>query len=110
MVGRKRQRGLALGTTLACLLALSVILFAAASAGVSHLKMVSASANADHAQNLAESALSAALAELVKTDFKFGKELEKDRIEITVAELPGSSGIVTFVQGETGFKIGRAHV
>lgn len=99
---RERARGLALGTTLACVMALAVILFAAAGAGVSHLKMVSASNNADHARNLAEAALSSALAELAKGDFQFGKD-KNDRIAISVADLPGSLGVVSFNKHDSGF-------
>lgn len=94
-----RRRGWALGTTLACLVALTVILFAAISAGVSHLRMVAVATNGQHAQNLAEAALARAVARLVETDYQFGKQVT-DRIEISVPGLPGSSGVVTFDPGE----------
>lgn len=102
---RKSKGGWALGTTLACMIALSVLLFAAVSAGVSHLQMVSKTTNAQHAKNLAEAALSKAIAELVKSDYKFGKN-GSDRVEVSVPDLEGSSGVVTFNRSESGFSDG----
>lgn len=98
---RGKSRGWALGTTLACMVALAVVLFAAVSAAISHLRMVSAAANGEHAKNLAEAALAKAMVEVVRSDYKFGKN-GTDRVQIYVPDLPGSSGIVTFDQNEFG--------
>lgn len=81
------------------MVALAVVLFAAVSAAISHLRMVSTASNAEHAKNLAEAALAKAMVEVVRTDYKFGKN-GTDRIQISVPDLPGSSGVVTFDQSE----------
>lgn len=98
--GRRGARGWALGTTLACMVALCVVLFAAVSAGISHMRLVSASSNSQHATNLAEAALAKAVVRLVESDYTFGKN-GTDRLEISVSDLPGSSAVVTFDETES---------
>lgn len=107
--GRKFQgrRGVSLGTVLLCMVALTLILLTAATAAVSHLRFATAQENTDHARNLAEAALAETLTRLIETDFAFGKD-GKDgtvpaRIEVTIPDLPGASGVVTFDTGELGF-------
>ncbi len=100
-----RPRGVALGTVMICLVALSLILFTATSAGISQLRLAEASTRQEHARNLAEAALSRAIAEMARTDFAFGR-IVTDRIEVTVDGLPDAVGTVTFNPGEPGFAQG----
>lgn len=109
-----KKRGLSLATVLLSMVALTLILLTAATMAVSHLRFATAQENADHARNLAEAALSEALVELVQSDFKFGKRDSMDdklletsgRVEVTIAELPGATGVVSFDKRESGFKRG----
>lgn len=90
-----RRRGIALGSVLLVLAVLVALLFIAASASLSHLQLVNAKSRREHARNLAESALSAALEKLIVSNYTFGKD-PKDRVVVTVAGLSDAEGIVTF--------------
>lgn len=105
MLISSKPRGVALGTVLICLVALSLVLFTAVSAGISQLRLAEASTRQEHARNLAEAALSRAIAELARTDFAFGRNTD-DRIDVTVDGLPDAIGTVTFNKGEAGFSQG----
>lgn len=102
-----------MGTVLLCMVALILILLTAGTVAVSHLRFATAEESADHARNLAEAALAEALTQLVQSDFKFGKR-ENDsgppvgpgRVEVTIADLPGATGVVTFNKRENGFSRG----
>ncbi len=91
-----------MGTVLLCLVTLTLVLFTAVSAGVSHLRVVQSATTQEHARNLADAALSKAISRLVETDFEFGKGAEK-RIEVQLPDLQGATGTVTFDPGEAGF-------
>jgi hypothetical protein len=99
--GKRGSAGLSLGTVLLGMVVMTVVLFAAASAAVSHLNLVKSSASYEHARNLADAALSQTLARMVESDFEFGKN--GGRVEVTFPDLPGASGVVTFVTSEAGF-------
>lgn len=107
----RRNPGLTLGTVLACLMALVLILFTAGTAAVNHLRFSTAQASSDHAKNLAEAALAETLNRLVQSNFKFGldglDELRNPaRVVVTFPDLPGASGTVTFDASESGFASG----
>jgi hypothetical protein len=91
----KRRSGLALGTVLACLAALAVILFAAVSAALSHLNFSRASTNQEHARNLADAAIAEAIDRLVTSDYSFGTN-GTDGVTVTIAGLSDAEGGLSF--------------
>ena len=106
---RSGRRGVALSTVLLCMVVLTLILFTAVSASLSHLRFVHSAAAAEHARNLADAALSRALARLDETDFQFGNpdgSIADRRVVVTLPDLPDSSGVVTFNRSESGFSDG----
>lgn len=88
-------RGLALGTVLACMAALSVVLFAAVSASLSHLNFSRAASEQEHAQNLADAAISEAIDRLVASDYAFGAD-GTGEVSITINGLPDAEGRLSF--------------
>lgn len=89
----RRPGGLALATVLICFLALTVILFAAATGSVSHLRLVSAAEDQEHAKNLAESAISTAIEEIARTG-----TLPTQDISVSIHGIDGE-GRLTFNKG-----------
>lgn len=107
----RTRRGLTLATVLLCMVALILILLTAGTAAVNHLRFATARETADHAQNLAEAALAEAYTKLVEQDFVYGKQDATTHqypapIVVTVADLPGGTGEVTFDPGTPGFSSG----
>ncbi len=92
---KREQNGLALGTVLACLAALAIVLFAAVSASLSHLSFSQASTNQEHAQNLADAALSEAIGRLVTSNYSFGQN-SSDEIQVTIPGLQDAEGWLRF--------------
>jgi hypothetical protein len=84
-----REPGVALGTVLVCLLALTVIVFAAVTGSISHLRLVSASESQEHAKNLAESAIATAIDEITQSGSQPGD------ISVTIPGVDGA-GSLTF--------------
>ena len=74
-------------------------LFLTVSASLSHLSLVGSLAQRQHAENLAEAALSQAMARGIQTDFEFGSR-STDRVQVSFAGLDDAEGIVTFNRGE----------
>lgn len=102
------RRGLTLGTVLLCMICLILLLLTAGTAAVSHLRFATAQETSEHAKNLAESAIAEAFTRLVQSDFSFGVDgLDSSgqpaRVEVTVPDLPGATGVVTFDSSESGF-------
>lgn len=91
----RKRRGVALGSVLLCLAVLVAVLFVAVSASLSHLNFVNSLSRREHARNLAESALSRGIEQLIETDYAFGMD-SKDRVEVTTVGLLDAEGIVTF--------------
>ena len=104
----RKFRGLALGSALLCMVALSLVLFTAISAGISHLRMVDASTSQEHAQNLADAALAQAMSQMIASDFDFGKQ-PTHRVLVTIKGVEGT-GVVTFDPDESGFADGRLFI
>lgn len=92
---KTRIRGVALGTVLACLLALMVVLFAAVSASVSHLNFASASTRQEHAQNLADAAISEAIDQLVSSNYTLGAS-GSGGVTVTFNGLADAEGSLSF--------------
>lgn len=88
---------MALGTVLACLAVLALILFCAVSATLSHLNVARQVSQRQHAQNLAEAALAEAIAGLAANDFN---PLPDGRVEVSFQGLEDAEGIVTFDRDE----------
>ena len=91
------DRGFALGTVLACMVVLVLVLFTAVTATLSHLQAAERVEQIQHAQNLAEAALSETIARLAANDYK---ALPEGRVEITIDGLDDAEGIVTFDRSE----------
>lgn len=109
LVRSSSRRGVALSTVLLCMVVLALVLFTAVSASLSHLRFVHSAATAEHARNLADAALSRALARLDETDFQFGNpegDIPERRIVVTVPDLADASGVVSFDRSESGFSDG----
>ncbi|MCA9775242.1 MAG: hypothetical protein KC800_00940, partial [Candidatus Eremiobacteraeota bacterium] len=96
---RRKSKGVSLATILICLSVLVAALFLTVSASLSHLSLVSSVAQRQHAENLAEAALSQAMARGIQTDFEFGSR-PTDRVQVTFPGLDDAEGIVTFSRGE----------
>lgn len=90
---------MALGNILLGVLVLTLVVFTALSASLSHLHMASASTRQEHARNLAEAALAETLTKLLQSDFEFGRN-GTDGVEVTVAGLPDGKGVVSFDPGQ----------
>lgn len=101
---RSAGRGVALGTVLLCLVALTLVLFTAASAAISHLRFAESVTAGNHARNLAESALAQTMSRLIQSDYTFGRSVG-DRVTVTLEGVAGAEGEVSFDPGEfaTGF-------
>ena len=96
---RTLNRGVSLASILLCLAVLVTALFLTVSASLSHLSLVGSLAQRQHAENLAEAALSQAMARGIQTDFEFGSR-STDRVQVSFAGLDDAEGIVTFNRGE----------
>lgn len=92
---KPERSGFSLASILLCLAVLVAILFVVVSASLSHLQLMSSVSQGQHAQNLAESALSQAIEQVISTDYTFGK-LPSDRIVSTIQGIDDGEGIVTF--------------
>ncbi|HIB65888.1 MAG TPA: hypothetical protein EYO33_12455 [Phycisphaerales bacterium] len=93
----RRDHGFALGTVLACMVVLVLVLFTAVTATLSHLQAAERVEQIQHAQNLAEAALSETMARLAANDYK---ALPEGRVEVTFRGLDDAEGIVTFDRSE----------
>lgn len=91
----KNRRGLALGTVLAVMAALAVVLFVAVSASLSHLSFSRAAANSEHARNLADAAIAQAMDELVASDYTLGTS-GAGEIVVTIPGLDDAEGRLSF--------------
>ena len=95
----RNKRGVSLASILLCLAVLVAALFLTVSASLSHLSLVGSLAQREHAQNLAESPLSQAMAQAIQSDFEFGSR-STDRVQVSFPGLADAEGIVTFDRGE----------
>ena len=93
MNARKNRAGMALGTVLACLAAMTLILYSAVSATLSHLNIANHVSQQQHAQNLAEAALAEAMAQLAANDYQ---PIPGGQVVVTVAGLNDAEGTVSF--------------
>lgn len=94
-----RPRGMALGTILMIVLVALLLLVTAASTSIFQLSFSVSKTRGDHAQNLAESALSLAMARMADSGFSFGQS-PSDRVSLALPEFPNSEGLVTFNPSE----------
>lgn len=90
------NRGLTLGTVLACMAALTVILFAAISAAFSHLNFAQTTTIEAHAKNLADGAISKAIDRLIDSDFALGAD-GTGGVTYTMPGLDDAEGTLSFV-------------
>jgi hypothetical protein len=91
--------GAALGSVLLCLAVAVALLYVAVSGSLSHLMVVKNASQREHAKNLAESAISRAVEQLVESDYTWGAN-GTDRIEVTFEGLKDADGLVSFNKSE----------
>ncbi|MCA9777202.1 MAG: hypothetical protein KC800_10815 [Candidatus Eremiobacteraeota bacterium] len=96
---RRKHLGVSLASILLCLAVLVAAIFLTVSASLSHLSLVGSLAQRQHAQNLAEAALSQAMSQAIQSDFVFGSR-PTDRVQVTFPGLNDAEGIVTFSRSE----------
>jgi hypothetical protein len=100
-IKRGKNSGLALGTVLACLAALVLILFTVVTSSINHLRFVNAHNTREHAKNLAEAALSQSIADLATSKYL----LNSGQVLVTTAGLDDAEGVVSF---DTSGTLGQA--
>lgn len=86
---------MALNTVLACMAALTVVLFTAVSAAVSHLNFARAASAESHAKNLADAAISQTIDRLIDSNFELGSEGEGE-IRYLIPGLDDAEGSLSF--------------
>jgi hypothetical protein len=96
---RPKLRAFSLGAILLCLAVLVSILFIAVSASLSHLNLMNSVSQGQQAKNLAESALSKAMEQIILSDYTWGRS-GNENIVVTTEGLNDAEGTLTFSRTE----------